>query len=386
MPKTTPDLADGPDSPTAPPLAADSRVLVITQVSELGGAERACLALSRWLYGKGIPNHFVTYSDTAGLAQAATHPLTVVQLHPRLRAIPKILALRRYFREHPSQFQPLHSGYQPALHATLGGMRGFHCLMHDTPSLFSDADAERSRRARLQRFISDRITAVGLRSGGRTIVTSTYLRAECRRVFGVDAAIVRMGGFGSLNDFHARPIGGSLRLLSVSRVEANKRIDWMLRTLYRLDTDASLLSSLIDLRLDIVGRGAQLDTMRALAAELGMAARVHFHGFVSDDDLTALYDRADLFLMPAVQGYGIPAIEALQRGIPVLLHRSSGVSDILLDTPWATVFEGDEPNMLAALASAITSAREGRHLAAPLPEMPSEDSWAEQVARLCNWL
>ena len=35
--------------------------------------------------------------------------------------------------------------------------------------------------------------------------------------------------------------------------------------------------------------------------------------------------------MPAVQGYGIPAIESLQRGIPVLLHRESGVSDILLE-------------------------------------------------------
>ena len=34
--------------------------------------------------------------------------------------------------------QPLLSGYQPALHATLAGMRGFHDLMHDTPSLFDD--------------------------------------------------------------------------------------------------------------------------------------------------------------------------------------------------------------------------------------------------------
>ncbi len=90
--------------------------------------------------------------------------------------------------------------------------------------------------------------------------------------------------------------------------------------------------------------------------------------------------------MPAVQGYGIPAIESLGRGIPVLLHRDSGVSDILLDTPWATVFEGDESALTSALQRAITSTSERRHLAAPIPAIPTEDEWSKQVAQLCNWL
>jgi glycosyltransferase involved in cell wall biosynthesis len=126
--------------------------------------------------------------------------------------------------------------------------------------------------------------------------------------------------------------------------------------------------------------------MKTLAQELGIADCVVFHGFVSDERVHSLYDTADLFLMPAVQGYGIPAIESLHRGIPVLLHRESGVSDILLDTPWATVLQGGEESMLPALSSAITSVREGRHLHVPLPELPSEDSWAAEIARLCGWL
>lgn len=126
--------------------------------------------------------------------------------------------------------------------------------------------------------------------------------------------------------------------------------------------------------------------MRALTAELGLGNRVRFHGFVSDEELKRLYDAADLFLMPAVQGYGIPAIESLSRGIPVLLHRGSGVSDILLATPWATVMEGGEEIMAPALARAIEGVREGRHLRVPLPELPTEDSWAERVAPLCGWV
>lgn len=383
MPTTSPDRITD-DSRLA--IARDSRAIVLAQVTELGGAERACLALSRWLYSKSIANHFVTYSDTAGLAQAASHPLPVVQLRPAMRPVPKVLALKRYFARRDAGGEPLMSGYQPALHASLAGIRGFHCLMHDTPSLFSDAAKEKSSRKRLQRFVSDRITGIGLRSGGETIVTSTYLRDETLRVFGVHAAIARMGGLGSLEDFRPRPPQSTLRFLSVSRVESNKRIDWMLRALRHLEAAATALSSETNWHLDIVGRGAQLDAMKALAASLGIGSRVQFHGFVSDQQLAHLYGEADLFLMPAVQGYGIPAIEALQRGIPVLLHRDSGVSDILLETPWATVFEGGEANMLDAFTHAITSIREGRHLHVALPSIPSEDSWAEQVARLCRWI
>jgi glycosyltransferase involved in cell wall biosynthesis len=198
-----------------------------------------------------------------------------------------------------------------------------------------------------------------------------------------------MGGL-TLSDslFRIRliPPGGPLRLLSVCRIEPNKRIDWLLRALAELEATTPPLSQWTDWQFDIAGTGPQLAPLRELAAQLGIAGRVHFHGFVPDQELHALYDRAHLFLMPAVQGYGIPAIEALQRGIPVLLHRDSGVSDILLETPWATVFTGGPESLIAALASAIDGILDGRHHAAPQPHLPTEDEWASQVARLCGWL
>jgi glycosyltransferase involved in cell wall biosynthesis len=126
--------------------------------------------------------------------------------------------------------------------------------------------------------------------------------------------------------------------------------------------------------------------MRGLAQALGVDGRVRFAGYVSDDELEALYAEAHLFLMPAVQGYGIPAVEALARGVPVLLHRDSGVSDILLDTPWATVIEGGEEGMLPGLERAIAGVLRGVQLAIAPPELPTEDAWAERVAGLCGWV
>lgn len=135
------------------------------------------------------------------------------------------------------------SGYQPALHASLAGMRGFPCLMHDTPSLFSGAAGPQTLKMRTARWVSDKATSRGLRSGGRTIVASEYLKAETKRVFGVEAAIARMGGLTQSAGFRLRPVDTTLTMLSVSRVEANKRIDWMVRALAKLEHASTPLSS-----------------------------------------------------------------------------------------------------------------------------------------------
>ena len=357
----------------------------MTEVVEMGGAERSCLALAQWLYDQGIESHFVTYQDKVGLEKFAAHPLKVVQLRPQMNPVKKVRALGSYFASRRTGTKPLMSGYQPALHAALAGIDGFHCLMHDTPSLFSGAP-DRSLKARANRWLSDTVTSRGLKRGGKTIVTSQYLKSETTRVFGVEPTIARMGGLKHEVGFRLRPVGKTLAMLSVSRVEGNKRIDWMIRALAALEHGGVPLSSKVDWRLNVAGKGSALEAMRALAAEHGVADRIRFHGFVSDEELKRLYDDAYLFLMPAVQGYGIPAIESLSRGIPVLLHRESGVSDILLDTPWATVMEGGEESMVPALNHAIEQLIQGGHLPVPLPGLPTEESWAEAVAQICRWI
>ena len=371
----------------SPQPAPNSRPIVITEIEQFGGAERSVLALARWLHERSLPVHILTYDDRANLARHATHLLPVIQLNAA-GTRSRIAALGAYLSSRPANApKPLLSGYQPALHATLAGLRGFHDLMHDTPSLFL-TPGDTSLKTRLRIALSNRIVGKGLRSGGSTIVTSEYLKAECRKDFGVEAHIARMGGLATPEVFRIRPIppGGPLRMLSVCRIEGNKRIDWILNSLAELERATPSLSSRTNWRLDLAGKGPLLEPLRARAAELGLAERVHFHGFVPDTELAALYDRGHLFLMPAVQGYGIPAVESLQRGIPVLLHRESGVSDILLDTPWATVLHGGPETLTPALSTAIERVLTGAHHHAPLPPIPTEDQWAERVARLCNWV
>jgi hypothetical protein len=365
-----------------------ARPILQTQVDGFGGAERAALALADWLYERGLPAYFLTYWDKCGVARYAKHPLTVVELMPEGGSSgEKVAALRAHLESRgPGAPKLLCSGYPASLHATRAGEQGFHTLMHDTPSLFSDA-GNRSWKNRLRLMVTNRTQAKGLGSGGVTMVTSEHLKADCRKYFGVEAVIQRMGGMtlpgAAMGVSHRWVEGETLRLLSVCRIEVSKRIDWLLEGLAELQGE--VLKGM-DWRLDLAGKGPQIEALTAMAERLGIGERVHFLGFVADDELEALYGAAHLFLMPALQGYGIPAVEALSRGLPVVLHRESGVSDVLLDTPWATVMVGGRETTAGALGAAIDGVLRGLPFEAAKPVLPTEAVWAEGVAGLCGWL
>lgn len=363
-----------------------SRAIVISEIAAMGGAERCCLALSRWLHNQGLKHHIVTYRDTLGLARLASHPVEIVELAPHMDPRSKVNALRRHFQQIASPYQPLMSGYQPALHATLAGIRGFHTLMHDTPSLLSDAAKPPSLRRSVVRFMSNRIVAQGLRSGGKTFVNSQFLRNDTWQTFAVEAVILPMGGPMLTQEFRPRQWNGTLNMISVSRLSANKRIDWIIRALTALELSQDPISRHTDWRFDIVGTGSQTAELAELIHSTGMEHRIHLRGFLPDQELANLLENANLMLIPARQGYGIPAIEALQSGIPVLIHRDSGVSDLLLETPWATVVDNTEGNLLTGLQRAINSLQNCSHLDAPLPVFNTEDQWAARIAELCRWL
>ncbi|MGH7021501.1 MAG: glycosyltransferase family 4 protein, partial [Brevundimonas sp.] len=61
-----------------------------------------------------------------------------------------------------------------------------------------------------------------------------------------------------------------------------------------------------------------------------LAGRVHFTGFVSDDDLVSLYSAAHVVAMPALsEGFGLPAAEAIACGTPVIATGGGAVAEVV---------------------------------------------------------
>ena len=66
------------------------------------------------------------------------------------------------------------------------------------------------------------------------------------------------------------------------------------------------------------------DELRALAGRLGVASRIRFLGYVSAEELEGLYQAARCFVFPSLyEGFGLPVLEAMRRGVPVACSRAS---------------------------------------------------------------
>jgi glycosyltransferase involved in cell wall biosynthesis len=153
-----------------------------------------------------------------------------------------------------------------------------------------------------------------------------------------------------------------------------------------LEFDIVPLSKNIDWSLDIVGDGSMREPLQTLANHLGISKHVVFHGKIPDLMVEKLFENANLFLMPASQGYGLPALESLARGVPVILHQESGVSEVLRGSPWVEVFEGNVNSLASAINSMINSLRDNKNIKNITPIFPLEDDWAYEVCKTCDWL
>ena len=88
----------------------------------------------------------------------------------------------------------------------------------------------------------------------------------------------------------------------------------------------------------------------ARAQQLGIGERVVFTGWVSDAELEGLYRLATVFAYPSLmEGFGIPILEAMQRGVPVAAANATSLPEVAGDA--ADLFDPlDEEAIAGAVA------------------------------------
>ena len=92
--------------------------------------------------------------------------------------------------------------------------------------------------------------------------------------------------------------------------------------------------------------------LRARAASEGVADDVRFPAWVSAEELEGLWALAEAFVFPSLyEGFGLPVLEAMARGVPVACSNASSLPEVAGDA--ALLFDpSDESAIAEALASA----------------------------------
>lgn len=100
-----------------------------------------------------------------------------------------------------------------------------------------------------------------------------------------------------------------------------------------------------DQKIDLVFTGAPDDLQEELknaVGRMGLAKRVHFLGFLPDDQLAAVWQGCEFLIFPSLyEGFGIPALEAMSFGKPVLCSNSTSLPEVAGDA--ALYFDPRKP-------------------------------------------
>ncbi len=136
----------------------------------------------------------------------------------------------------------------------------------------------------------------------------------------------------------------------VSRLSYEKGIDILLSAL------PMILNQTPNVKLLIVGEGAEKKRLHDLANELEVAENISWAGLQPKDKLADYYAQMDLVVVPSrFEGFGLTVIEAMGYGIPVVASAVDGLKEVIVDGKSGVLFASEN---LDALANAVVGLME----------------------------
>jgi len=116
--------------------------------------------------------------------------------------------------------------------------------------------------------------------------------------------------------------------------------------------------------------------LRRHAESLGIAADTRFPGWVTTDDLEALYRLAQCFVFPSLyEGFGLPVLEAMARGVPVACSGRASLWEVVDGA--ARIFDPESPRSIAdAVEEILSSASLAEHLRQAGHEQAGRFTWS----------
>jgi len=169
----------------------------------------------------------------------------------------------------------------------------------------------------------------GMEKADGIITVSNFTKNKVVEHYGVNPAKISVVHNGvSLSNYN---LGGMIKhkkqeplVLFLGRVTLQKGPDYFIATAKRV------LEYNSEVTFVLAGSGDMTGRLIQQVAAWGIGDKVLFTGFLRGTDVDKMYQMADLYVMPSVsEPFGITPLEAMRNGVPVLISKQSGVSEVI---------------------------------------------------------
>lgn len=173
------------------------------------------------------------------------------------------------------------------------------------------------------------IEKAGMMAADRVIAVSNLTRKIVIEKYGIDEAKV----FTVHNAIEPVVKPESLevnRALKEKVVTFLGRITFQKGPEYFIEVAHKVLQKDRNVRFVMAGSGDMLNTMIRRVAQLKIADRFHFTGFLQGEAVDRMFALSDVFVMPSVsEPFGLVPLEAMRTNVPVIVSKQSGVAEVL---------------------------------------------------------
>jgi len=183
------------------------------------------------------------------------------------------------------------------------------------------------RRKVIQTLHTTGIKLAGCQTETPLVSISGWVASDLKQRQGLDSRVI-YNGIDFANIGCRRPTAELKRLVCVARLDCSvKGQDLLLRA---LAAPKNTHPHLADCHLTIIGGGPDEDSLKKLAADLGIASRVEFLGPMKRADIYRMLPQFDLFVLPSRQeGFGLVLAEAMAAALPVVACNLPGPLEIM---------------------------------------------------------
>ncbi len=185
-----------------------------------------------------------------------------------------------------------------------------------------------------------------------------------------------------LAELPPKPLESPLRLIVVSRLAPNKRVDHAVRAVKILRQRGA------DVHLTIVGWGEKESFLKQLAGQLGLAGQTEFTGRLDEQKKNERLRSAHLLLHTSIrEGWGLNVIEANAMGTPAVVYPVGGLVDSTLNDETGVITRQETPESVAdAVLEIAKSPGKYAHLRVNAWERSKTLQWSRVLPPACDWL